>query len=234
MLISDSAQFVYVHIQKTGGTSVKNALRATVVDSYPAFGMPLAGVDPIKGPHAHAVDIRTCIGTERWESYYTFAFVRNPWARLVSWYQCCMHHPANDFRRFVRRHAVTFDRLFELSGTETSRLWVNQLDYLSDSTGTVLVKCIGRYERLKDDFAGVCKVVGLHAELPHVNRGPVVDYREFYTEHTKQIVRERFAKDIEAFGYTFDGSADVLDAPVRGDHPKPANEDHLKTGQRRS
>ena len=62
--------FTFVHIQKTGGTSIRVAL-----------GLPK--VPP--GKHWSAARHRAALGREEWERRFTFAFVRNPWDRLVSW-----------------------------------------------------------------------------------------------------------------------------------------------------
>jgi hypothetical protein len=80
-----------------------------------------------------------------------------------------------------------------------------QADMLTGADGTLLVDEIGRYETLRADFARICRHVGIEPLLPHLNRSHHRDYRTYYTERTRALVAEHFRKDIELFGYTFDG-----------------------------
>jgi hypothetical protein len=52
----------------------------------------------------------------------------------------------------------------------------------------------------------VCRALGRDATLPHLKRsGAPVDYREVYDDASAEVVAQRFARDIEHFGYGFDG-----------------------------
>src|SRR5881275_1899076 len=74
MLLSDSTKVLFVHIQKTGGETVGSILKKNVPDTRP-FG----------AKHDFASSGKLKLG-ETWDNYFKFAFVRNPWDRLVSWY----------------------------------------------------------------------------------------------------------------------------------------------------
>ena len=197
MIVSPRTRSIFVHIQKTAGASIEEALRAQD---------PAAGAGLHEGRrHMTAREIRALVGAPTWDAYFKFAFVRNPWDRLVSWYHMCMQvAEPNPFSRYVREVAPTFERFVTHAttgmGERTTR---NQLDYLTDDAGTVIVDFVGRYESLAADYATVTRRLGIDAALPHVNTSAHRDYRDYYTDATRDIVGERFARDIARFGYRF-------------------------------
>ena len=81
----------------------------------------------------------------------------------------------------------------------------NQLDYLTDEGGDVMVDFVGRFERFADDLGAVFDEIGLDVDvIPHKNPSSHAHYSTLYTPETEQIVRERFHKDIKYFGYEFE------------------------------
>jgi hypothetical protein len=79
----------------------------------------------------------------------------------------------------------------------------NQTDYLTGPKGELLVDFVGRFEHLKRDVATVLSEIGIDGELPYANKSKRGHYRDYYTSELREIVAERFQKDIEHFGYEF-------------------------------
>ena len=160
--------FVFIHIPKTGGTSIRTAL-----DFWSAHN------------HFTAREIRQIYPES--SGKFSFAFVRNPWDRLVS-YGHSFTVPV-DWDQPNR-----FDRL-DLRP---------QVDFILDDDGAPMVDFIGKFETLVEDFATVCDMIGIATPpLPHANSTEHRQYRDYYDETTKQFVAVTYAADIERFGYSF-------------------------------
>src|SRR5262245_23839746 len=104
MLISQNPPFLFIHIQKTGGTSLERVLRASCPD-----------VKQLCGRHDHALSASKRLDAN-YHRYFKFAFVRNPWERLVSWYSMIVQYSKNRPRQSLDRlwqYALETARSFE-------------------------------------------------------------------------------------------------------------------------
>ena len=212
MLISYSHQFIFIHIYHTAGTSIKEALKEYAIDEPNNFKIkrPLKKLGDSPNPiynmwysvvfHAKAREIKRELPPEVYDKCYKFAFVRNPWDRLVSSY----HHLLKDtwdLKHKIVTSMESFDEFVDWSVSKNNSL---QKDFIADKSGKIIVDFIGKYETLEKDFEQVCKKLKIQAHLPQKNKTEHKDYRNYYTKRTKKIVENIFQEDIELFGYTFD------------------------------
>ena len=220
MLVSHGYELVFVHIQKTGGDTVSRLLSESVPDIF-----------RFQAKHGFAVDAAKDL--EQWNEYFKFAFVRNPWDRLVSWYSMIRDakeirwHQAlanrrkrshlrqtgeNKLWRYALDNSSTFEEFvvnctdeIEVARGVFYSFAYNQLDYITDSKGNLLVDFVGRFENFGSDLLKVYNKLGIEFKsIPHENRSARGHYSSFYTPETKTIVEERFKRDIEYFGYEFE------------------------------
>jgi hypothetical protein len=203
MIINHKYKFIFVHIQKTAGSSISNVLSN------------IDGTESILYPHSfiNAIDF------EQYNEYFKFCFVRNPWDRLFSWYKMMLKKGVhNDFSKYLLENSRSFSEFLNLTDIiyETSRLeWdeyasypksisFNQLDYITDNNGNVLVDFIGRFESLEEDYNKIMEKIGIpNLPLPHINQSSNGDYKNFYTDKDIEKVYNMCKKDIDYFGYKF-------------------------------
>lgn len=218
MLLSIKHRFLFVHIAKTGGTSVRAALQAHRWRDpwfWPMFlcsrlshlsGHRIATKLP---RHAKVVAAKELLPKEFFDQLFKFAFVRNPWDLQVS----SFHHIRRERPQYLGGHEdfAAFLR-WKLDPARPYQYHIDtsierQTDYLIDLSGRVVVDFIGRYERLEEDFAEACRRIGMPPPaLPHQRqaRDRQKDYRGYYTDETAELIAHHFARDIEMLGYSFD------------------------------
>ncbi len=142
------------------------------------------------------------VSAGQYREYFKFTFVRNPWARVYSWYRNVARDPAISryyglnapiaFEQFVRRFV----------GRKHLK---PQTFWLKDTRGQIATDFIGRFENLESDFQVVAETIGLpETTLPHVlGTSASPDFRAFYDEATRRIVENVYREEIELFGYSF-------------------------------
>mgnify|MGYP005810094249 CR=1 FL=1 len=164
---------------------------------------------PCKLPrHAKAILAKELFPPEFFASLFKFTFVRNPWDLQVSSYHHLLRErahlvaPHKDFKAFLEyKLDPARPPQYHLDVSSTP-----QVECLMDFDGKLLVDFVGRYERLQEDFSFVCAKVGLKAiPLPEKRRAKDrASYQGYYDDESARWVAERYARDIEVFGYTFD------------------------------
>jgi hypothetical protein len=201
-MISFQKRFLFVHIPKTAGNSIQSILRDYSEDEIVALRGEQDGIERfgLRNPnykvrkHSTLAQYRMALGEERFRPLYKFACVRNPWDRMVSYYftptQQVEALDRKEFRKIISKALSVADYL---------RLYKGE----ADSFGNV--DYIMRFENLVDDFRAVCAALGISpTTLPQYNRSSREHYSKYYNNELRELVRKRFAPEIERFGYTFD------------------------------
>ncbi len=186
---NQAGQFVFIHINKTGGSSVEAAL-----------GVPLE--------HYTAREKIAQIGETAWDERYTFSIVRNPFDRLVSHYSYrltrnhqSMRDTSVDFAEWVRLVLQERDPTFR----DEEKMFIPQIEWLVDDSGSILVDDVLRFEDLPSAFARIAGQLQVEVSLPHTKPSRRRDdYRDYFDAETKQIAERAFGEDLERLGYDFD------------------------------
>jgi hypothetical protein len=206
-MISRQHRCIFVHIPRTGGTSLEE-----VIWGWPRTPDQLwmGFIDEFHNKyqtgglqHLLASQIRLEVGPDIFGSYFKFAFVRNPFDRLVSQYHFMRRRP--DLRQLIgladdAPFAAYVSRIQKVAHVQ----WEEQNRFVYNDQGDLLVDVIGRFESYEQDAQKVLSRLGLQSgSVPHLNKTPHRPYQEYYDDATRAAVASMFQKDLSLFGYSF-------------------------------
>lgn len=215
LVVSHRRRFVFIHVPKTAGGSLKRALLAQCDDAV-SPGIAVQRVQQAIGNHfqvaiknalarhiqsgplryfvtarGHPTAAMTLLCHPTYYSYRKFAFVRNPFDRIVSSYEYARQEQGyeGEFADYVR----------------------NCRRYLPPQVNSVffyrrkLVDWIGRFETLDDDLEYLSNWLELpRLALGHRNRTVRARYDDYMTPSLKRLVVEAYSSDFAAFNYARD------------------------------
>jgi len=140
--------------------------------------------------------VRKYIGEEKWNSYFKFCVVRNPWDYFISlYYWRNQSEPRPSISEFLESKRVVM------------RHKKNGIDVYT-MNGKIIVDRVCLYENLEEDLEQVRIRCGLpeKLKLPHAKgsyRRDRRSYREILNEEQEKKIREMSSREIALFGYEF-------------------------------
>lgn len=212
MPVSRELRYAFVHIPKTGGSSIEAALGLfhdwREENQSAMFGL-IQSPDLMRHgftshflQHITADEMALLIPSIH--SFFLFSFVRNPWDRFISIYSNTDPHLCREAEaKGINLRGIPFKEfIYRCQDIDHVHL-LEQYKFITNYQGKILVDFIGYFETLEEDFQRVCRRLGMDRTLPHLNRSEHDNYRSYYDVETRNIVAERYRVDIELFGYTF-------------------------------
>ena len=223
MIISHKKRFIFFHIPKTGGSSITWNLR-NFVDSptniesleIKAGWQSLLHIDGRQ--HSSYLDnVSLC---EKYEGYFKFAFVRNPWDLALSWYLALSRDDPNsrdicptNFKKFLVNRVQNYSPI--ISPIKFIKKYVHrgsraisrtQFSYISDKNGRIIANYSGRFENYENELEYILERLGIteyESKRMNVANRTGIKYQDFYDLEGRQLIDRLFKADIEAFGYKF-------------------------------
>jgi len=196
MIISHKYKYIFLHTQKNAGSSIRHVL----IENYNGKRI---------GQHTDARSARKILGRKVFNDYCKFAVVRNPYSRVVSWYNVLLKigdgkkgHliiKPKSFEDYILNQKDIYKDMYR----RTHELWRTQWDFLNIN-GKLDLDHIIRYENLTSDcfFVFWQLATKRSIEMPHLKHwGDGNDWEKYYTPELKEIVYNKFKKDFEEFGY---------------------------------
>lgn len=138
--------------------------------------------------------------------YYRFAFVRNPWDRLVS----CWQNKVIAKNYFGSSHDVLLEmQIFKNFLTFVEDLDLETCDPHLRSQSRLIdlnsIDFIGRFETFQENLTQVIKILGLDSiviDRKNASRFRS-DYSDYYDESLKDRLARLYRRDINIFRYEF-------------------------------
>lgn len=208
MLISDSHQFIFLRMRKVASRSMRAILQPLCIP-VPEGRLPhlLSRArlewdyhDYVFRAHDSILAAKRRMPSETFADYFKFAFVRNPWERLVSEYEFILRNPQHGrYQRVVRLD--NFPAFIEM---QIPRKDAYQLNMLCDKQGNLLMDFVGKLENLDRDWQTVCERIGIvHQVLPRKNVSERKPYQAYYDGASVKLVAKHWAREIELFEYSY-------------------------------
>ena len=212
MIWSPGRKYLFIHIPKTGGTSMALALEGRAMKDDVMLGDTPKAVKRrrrLKGvqaagrlwKHSTLADLAGLAPRDALDRLFIFTLVRNPWDRVGSYYRWLrtqrFDHPAvhvaqgHDFAGFLEHPDIAAS----LQANPAAR-------YVTDAQGQMRGRLFIRLEHFEADAAPLFEHLGFALELPHLN-ATEAGSAALYTQETAARVAELCAEDIARFGYAF-------------------------------
>ena len=207
VLVSHKYKFIYIKNYKVAGSSVeaffgqfcinpqktykiKESI-AQSIDRFGIIGSRDSGVrkDDIWRNHINALEIKTHLGDDKFNTYFKFSSIRNPYDAVVSAY--FFEKSNENFKDYAKKKVIY----------NLERCCIN-----NESVCNFYI----RYEHILEDIVEVCKILKIDNydinDLPKFKSGVRknnVHYREYYDEETRIKGCENHKKTFEQFKYEF-------------------------------
>lgn len=213
-MICRDRNLIFIHIPKTGGTSIEDMLwpgPRGEDDLWQGAGPDGRNAYQTGGlQHLTAKFIRDHVGEDVFNACYRFALVRDPVDRLISQFNYLNTKDMAD-RLLGLGPARTFSDYLDGIAQVAHVQWMPQMDFLYDDDQTLLAQTF-KLEHLDSQFSAIAAKTGLTAAKPlHVNATPhgdvpegwVIARRSDLTHSHLARISEMYRRDFEDLNYAF-------------------------------
>jgi hypothetical protein len=204
MPVSDMYHAIFLHNPKTGGSTIQLLLEIPQPLINLAYIQPGSTGMLVSIHHLTYRLIQQVVPPVKFQTYFKFTYVRNPWDRVVSTY----HYDRRGFKRFD--DFVDFiDWLYQNYDDTTIFDFPKFEPYLCFHllrqhlfTGPDVM--VYRFENFATDTADLLGRLGINTDIPKINTSEHRHYSHYYTDRTRDIIARVYADDIRQFNYTFE------------------------------
>ena len=219
MIVSHRHKFIFVHLGRTGGRSLTEALARHCgpddIITWTSRHVPGRNCRGF-GRHDRAREIRAKVGERVWNDYFKFTFERNPWEKIVSRYWAYASGSGGKAYKQIWQQVtgqpLSFAAWFRMKVWQGRLLGLGHIrlpaqfgDY--SEQGRILVDFIGRCENRAEHVAQLSEHLRIdiqddlrHGSEFHHDRKP---YTELFDPWMQRVVERVFRRDLALLGYRF-------------------------------
>ncbi len=199
-------KLIFIHIPKTGGTSIERFFEMINLDNFFSaswdqeitpfinrYGSLTKSKNIYFEPQHYTQDVLSDLILD-YQSYFTFTFVRNPYTRLLSeyfWLKKIAKLPSPNQFDEVDFHNWCINYLKEINSSHK----IPQVSYLDNQ-----IDFIGRYEKLNEDFKELISILCNKSEIfyPYKNRYLP---KKNTTPHDKELLKNQILRKTKKLIY---------------------------------
>lgn len=191
-VIINNPRSVFVHIPKTGGSSVQKWLLDNT-DSYVAKSSKHHDLNSLEKKYG--------------KFNFSFTIVRNPWDWCVSWY---FFRRDRALRRIQNpkdkgKFSLEYNQYVLSEFEKGFDYFIETTQLLQQCNKTTGVDYIIKLENINTDIKVIANKFDITCPIPVINQSRRDrDYKLYYNTKTKDMVYKKFKDDINTFNYVFD------------------------------
>jgi len=210
---------IFIHIPKTGGTSVKKLLlnlknpELSFYDKVKYYYFEEIKRKNLLSRHGKAVEYLNFFENDIWRDSLKFTCVRNPWDLMVSSYHWWIQH-GHKFSKLNKMYTDISKMSFnEYMHSKYGKEMINECsgnaqDWFLNDSKKIIVDGVIKLENFNFEFKELLdksnKKLNGDINLSKENTTIREKYQTYYNENTKQIINDRFKFLIEYCNYKFD------------------------------
>lgn len=189
-MINHEHKFLFIHIPRTSGSSIERQFQYNERKE--------------RNKHWNLNDWKNNLCDEDFKSYFKFTLVRNPWDIIISkyfdrgWYSSPKKGRGGEIGYYCGKSLKYFLAHYRPADHEHGD---GVLDYFDPEQ----MDFVGRFENREKDIEYISDKIGFNINSSKKARAKLdkTHYTEYYDDETREIVAEKYARDIECFGYEF-------------------------------
>lgn len=200
MPITHKYKSIFVHIPKTGGTSIEKILNIPLLDNNYLRSHTIFNINNVEYAPQHFTSKilkEHDLVKPYWNTYFKFSIVRHPYNRVLSEY--FWNTKSNNFD--IMQYRKWFNDYYANINTDHK---LSQYDYLYIN-GNLAVDYVGKFEELLKTFSYIKNKLSIKQDLPHIQKSKNKStYLNQLTKVDKAKIFNLFEKDFLYFNYLYE------------------------------